>query len=681
MPTDDPLITVSTPPENVETEGGDGQVSLTWDSPSDDGGAPVTSYTVIVYREGVAQPPITGLAGPNAVITGLDNGFSYQFKVIAINSAGSSNSSNITSGDTPIAVPSAPQFPGASEGDGQVEVHWITPASDGGTPITSYTVLPYRNGVAQTPVTGLAGPSVIITGLDNGAAYTFTVTATNLLGTSPGSSITDAVIPIADIATPTPTPTPTPAPPVPAPAPTPPAPVDPIPLAGVASLTASWAPSTAAGVTGYTAYAHPGSATCSTSSVNATSCVLGGVAGQAYTFTVVAHSAGGDSVPSPPSPPITPASPPVPETAPIAAPVTLTTTDGQLTAVSPAQPVTVVGTGFAAHSTAMVVMYSDPIVLASVITDGLGNFQVQVTVPPKLEVGIHNFVALGVDTTGTAHLMRLPVTVTSADTANAATAPENVVLTPGTTTLGVAFSRPTPRVGTGIDGYQVSLDAGKTWRLCRVTGTTRLIGTVTGLRSGSRYPVQVRAHTTGGNGIASATFKVTLKEVWYRDPVTAAGRTTEARIPKHPRAYHGPLRTTTSSYRAHDGAIAVPASWAKGHHLGAKQAVTLGGRGMFGFDSATITSTGSAQLKTLAASLAGNKALTCEGYTDYGGPSRIHHDDLGRRRAQTACAALKHFGVTARMRTLSYGGARPVTVGGDPADRTANRRIVIYINE
>jgi outer membrane protein OmpA-like peptidoglycan-associated protein len=329
----------------------------------------------------------------------------------------------------------------------------------------------------------------------------------------------------------------------------------------------------------------------------------------------------------------------------------------------------------------MVVMYSDPIVLANVTTDGLGNFQVQVRVPPKLEVGIHNFVALGVDTTGTTHLMRLPVTVTSADTARAATAPENVVLTPGTTTVTVAFNRPTPRVGTRIDGYQISLDAGKTWHSIRVTGTTRLSGTVTGLRSGTRYPVQVRAHTTGGNGIASATIKVSLKEAWYRDPVSAAGRTTEVRIPTHPRAYHGPLRTTTSSYRAHNGAIAVPASWAKGHHLGAKQAVTLGGRGLFAFDSAVITSTGSARLKTLAASLPGDKALTCEGYTDYGGPSRIHQDDLGHRRAQSACAALKRFGVTARMRTISYGGTRPVTIGADPTDRTANRRIVIYINE
>jgi hypothetical protein len=76
-------------------------------------------------------------------------------------------------------------------------VSWSAPAN-GGAAITSYTVTPYVNGTAQTPVTVSGSPPATATavmGLTNGASYTFTVSATNSVGTGPASTPSNAVTP------------------------------------------------------------------------------------------------------------------------------------------------------------------------------------------------------------------------------------------------------------------------------------------------------------------------------------------------------------------------------------------------------------------------------------------------------------------------------------------------------
>ena len=74
---------------------------------------------------------------------------------------------------------------------------WTAP-SNGGSAITSYTVTPYIGSAAQTPVTVTGSPpatSATVTGLTNGTSYTFTVSATNAVGTGPASSPSNAVTP------------------------------------------------------------------------------------------------------------------------------------------------------------------------------------------------------------------------------------------------------------------------------------------------------------------------------------------------------------------------------------------------------------------------------------------------------------------------------------------------------
>jgi hypothetical protein len=90
----------------------------------------------------------------------------------------------------------------AAAGNGSATVNWTAPAN-GGTPITSYTVTPFVGSTAQMATTVSGSPpatTVPIAGLTNGTTYTFTVTATNAIGSSPPSSASNQVTPTASVA-------------------------------------------------------------------------------------------------------------------------------------------------------------------------------------------------------------------------------------------------------------------------------------------------------------------------------------------------------------------------------------------------------------------------------------------------------------------------------------------------
>ena len=95
-------------------------------------------------------------------------------------------------GGGPAAPPTAPGTPtgvSATAGNGSATVTWTAP-SDGGSPITSYTVTPYVGSTAQTPTDRhrpAAADHATVSGLTNGTTYTFTVSATNAIGTGPQS--------------------------------------------------------------------------------------------------------------------------------------------------------------------------------------------------------------------------------------------------------------------------------------------------------------------------------------------------------------------------------------------------------------------------------------------------------------------------------------------------------------
>jgi hypothetical protein len=90
----------------------------------------------------------------------------------------------------PNQLPGAPTIGTATGGNTQATVSFTAPASDGGFPITSYTATSSDGNTG----TGTASP-ITVTGLTNGRAYTFTVTATNIAGTGPASAASNSVTP------------------------------------------------------------------------------------------------------------------------------------------------------------------------------------------------------------------------------------------------------------------------------------------------------------------------------------------------------------------------------------------------------------------------------------------------------------------------------------------------------
>jgi hypothetical protein len=129
----------------------------------------------------------TAGATPNATV-GTGASTVWLMSTVVFNSANQSSQAT---------VPGAPTNVTATAGDGSATVSWTAP-SNGGSPITSYTVTPYIGSTAQPATTVNGTPpatNATVSGLTNGTAYTFTVTATNGVGTGPASSPSASVTP------------------------------------------------------------------------------------------------------------------------------------------------------------------------------------------------------------------------------------------------------------------------------------------------------------------------------------------------------------------------------------------------------------------------------------------------------------------------------------------------------
>ena len=173
-------------PTTVSGTAANAAALMSWAAPSN-GGAAITKYTVTASPGGRAA---TTTGATKATVTGLTNGTAYRFTVTTTNIVGPSTASVASAVVTPRTVPGAPSAVSASAADASAAVSWTAPTSNGGAAITGYTVTASPGGRTAT-TTGATQATV--TGLTNGTAYTFTVSATNVAGTSapsPASAVT-----------------------------------------------------------------------------------------------------------------------------------------------------------------------------------------------------------------------------------------------------------------------------------------------------------------------------------------------------------------------------------------------------------------------------------------------------------------------------------------------------------
>jgi hypothetical protein len=166
---------------------------------------------VTPYIGSNAQPAKTVTGSPpdaSTTVTGLTTGTTYTFTVQAANRNGGGPESAPSNAVTPLSAvaPTAPTGVSATPATQSVRVTWTPPSSDGDSAITGYTITPYIGTDAQTAVqAGASATSATVTGLANGTAYTFKVTATNGVGDSPASAASNPATPqstIFDLAAP-----------------------------------------------------------------------------------------------------------------------------------------------------------------------------------------------------------------------------------------------------------------------------------------------------------------------------------------------------------------------------------------------------------------------------------------------------------------------------------------------
>ncbi|MDF2988454.1 MAG: S-layer protein, partial [Eubacterium sp.] len=181
-------FTVPGIPADVTATAGNGQATVNFTAPSDNGGSPVTGYEVTASPGNIK---VTTTTGTSIVVTGLSNGTSYTFTVRAINAAGSGAASAPSNEAIPATVPGVPGNVEATAGNGQATVTFTAPSDNGGSPVTGYEVTASPGNIKVTST----GTRIVVTGLSNGISYTFTVKAINSMGSSAASAPSNQVTP------------------------------------------------------------------------------------------------------------------------------------------------------------------------------------------------------------------------------------------------------------------------------------------------------------------------------------------------------------------------------------------------------------------------------------------------------------------------------------------------------
>jgi uncharacterized protein YhjY with autotransporter beta-barrel domain len=348
------------------------------------------------------------------------------------------------------SVPGAPTIGTATAGNAQASIAFTAPSSDGGATITDYTATSSPGGFTGN----CAASPCTITGLTNGTAYTFTVTATNSVGTGAASAASNSVTPSGVPSAPTGvTATST--------------------IPAQATVTFSAANNNGSPITGYTVTSSPAGGVDSNAGSTSLSHVVTGLTnGTPYTFTVTATNGDGSGPASVASNSVTPKATQT---------ITFNNPGAQNFGTTP--------TLTASATSGLTVIFSSTTTSVCTITSG-----------GQLAFITAGTCSINADQAGNG-------TYSPAPTASQAFSVQAVV--PGAPIIGTAtatnqqasisFTAPTFSGGATINGYTATSSPGG------LTGTcTNTPCTVSNLTDGTAYTFTVTATNSAGTGAPSA---------------------------------------------------------------------------------------------------------------------------------------------------------------------------------
>jgi len=176
------------PPVDLKAAPGDGYVQISWSKPVDDGGSAIMRYYLLRGTDQTSWEDfkeVVNLSSTSYNDTKVENGITYKYAVRALTSIGFSGPSSVVNA-IPLGVPFAPRNFTLKGGNKLVEVSWLSPEKNGGTPITGYIVL--RGEVESSlDVIETLGPetsSYNDSDVTNGKVYYYRLLAKNIIGDS-----------------------------------------------------------------------------------------------------------------------------------------------------------------------------------------------------------------------------------------------------------------------------------------------------------------------------------------------------------------------------------------------------------------------------------------------------------------------------------------------------------------
>jgi hypothetical protein len=152
-----------------------------------------TNTPTISYKWQRNGVDISGATSSTYTLVAADVGNPIRCVVTGTNGDGSSSAISNATANVVATVPGAPTIGTATTiNDVSANVTFTAPASNGGSTILSYTATSSPGGITGTLSQAGSG-TITITGLTASTSYTFTITATNSVGTSSASSASNSI--------------------------------------------------------------------------------------------------------------------------------------------------------------------------------------------------------------------------------------------------------------------------------------------------------------------------------------------------------------------------------------------------------------------------------------------------------------------------------------------------------